>query len=203
VEKENIMNDDTMSSTKAKMDYIPTIGGLYLFIREAKVTDAKGIAKVHVDCWRTTYKNIISDSYLDQLSYEQREELWKKNLSRDDIFVYVAENTDGQIVGFADGGKRKSNQLENAGDLTSIYILKEYQGMGIGKKLLHQLFTKFYERNDRTIFVEVLEQNHARYFYESLGAQFQKSEKINIAGDMLPLLIYVWKDIRTFLTKSP
>lgn len=44
-------------------------------IRKANRDDAPGIAKVHVDSWRTTYKGIIPQSFLDELSYEQRTKL--------------------------------------------------------------------------------------------------------------------------------
>lgn len=46
--------------------------------REANIGDAPGIAKVHVDSWRSTYKGIIPQSFLDGLSYEQRTKLWEK-----------------------------------------------------------------------------------------------------------------------------
>ena len=40
-----------------------------MIIRKATVADAEGVAKVHVDCWRTTYKSIISEKLLTNLSY--------------------------------------------------------------------------------------------------------------------------------------
>lgn len=43
-----------------------------MIIRKATISDAEGIAKVHVDGWRTTYKNILSDEFLNKLLYEQR-----------------------------------------------------------------------------------------------------------------------------------
>jgi ribosomal protein S18 acetylase RimI-like enzyme len=170
-----------------------------MIIRKARLSDAQGIAKVHVDCWRTTYKNIIPSEFLEKLSYDQRTELWVKNISNEKSYVFVAENNEGQIIGFADGGKRETNLAENSGDLTSIYVLQEYQGLGIGKKLVQQLFTKFNELGYKTIFVEVLEDNQSRFFYESLGAEWLKSEKIKIAGAELNLLVYEWKDIRSIL----
>lgn len=112
-------------------------------IRRAKLDDAQGIAKVHVNSWRTTYKDIIPNDFLDNLSVEQRTELWKKNLEREDNYVAIAENNEGQIIGFADAWKRETNVVENSGDLTSIYLLEEYQGKGIGKKLLKELFWHF------------------------------------------------------------
>nr|CDQ32556.1 hypothetical protein BN993_01973 [Virgibacillus halodenitrificans] len=34
-------------------------------IRKANLIDALGVAKVQVDSWKTTYKNIIPEAYLD------------------------------------------------------------------------------------------------------------------------------------------
>ncbi|MDQ7862703.1 GNAT family N-acetyltransferase [Peribacillus frigoritolerans] len=49
--------------------------------------------------------------------------------------------------------------------------------MGIGKKLIKELFFKFEELGFKTIFVEVLEDNKSRYFYEAFGAELLKTEK--------------------------
>lgn len=164
-----------------------------VFIRRAEILDAVGIAKVHVDSWKTTYKNIVPDSFLDNLSYEQRTELWKKNISEEGNGVFVAENDEGEIVGFVSGGKRGNNHTENAGDLTAIYILKSYQGMGIGRKLVEPMFNQFEKLGYTTIFVEVLEQNKSLHFYEALGAKWFDSKKITIGGAELNLLIYKWE----------
>ncbi|USK64101.1 GNAT family N-acetyltransferase [Peribacillus frigoritolerans] len=170
-----------------------------MLIREATLADAEGIAKVHVDCWRTTYKDIMPSDFLDKLSYEKRKGIWIKNITSNGNYVYVAENNEGKIVGFICGGQRETNQVEDSGDLTAIYILENSQRMGIGKKLIKELFFKFEELGFKTIFVEVLEDNKSRYFYEAFGAELLKTEKIKIAGAELNLLVYEWKDISPVL----
>ncbi|MDP1420492.1 GNAT family N-acetyltransferase [Peribacillus simplex] len=170
-----------------------------MLIREATVADAEGIAIVHVDCWRTTYKDIMPSDFLDNLSYEQRNGIWIKNITRDGNYVYVAENNEGKILGFISGGKRETNKVEDSGDLTAIYILENFQRMGIGKKLIKELFLKFEELGFKTIFVEVLEDNESRYFYEAFGAELIKTDKIKMAGAELNLLVYEWKDISPVL----
>ncbi|MGG0412297.1 N-acetyltransferase family protein [Peribacillus simplex] len=170
-----------------------------MLIKEATVADAEGIAIVHVDCWRTTYKDIMPSDFLDNLSYEQRKDIWIKNITKDGNYVYVAENNEGKIVGFISGGKRETNKVEDSGDLTAIYILENFQRMGIGKKLIKELFLKFEELGFKAIFVEVLEDNESRYFYEAFGAELIKTDKIKMAGAELNLLVYEWKDISPVL----
>lgn len=63
---------------------------------------------------------------LINLSYERREQLWTNNIPNG--IVFVAENDNGQIVGFSSGGKERSGKYkEYKGELSSIYILQEYQ----------------------------------------------------------------------------
>ncbi|MBX9974553.1 GNAT family N-acetyltransferase [Cytobacillus firmus] len=170
-------------------------------IRKAVLADSIGIAKVHVDSWRTTYKNIIPDAFLSNLSYDRRTDLWNENIVKEGNYVFVAENSDGEIIGFADCGKRESNHIPESGDVTAIYLLEEYQGKGIGKGLLKQVFLQFEELGFNRIFVEVLEDNKTRYFYEYYGAELYKTKKITIAGAELNLLIYEWNNIRNVLIK--
>jgi ribosomal protein S18 acetylase RimI-like enzyme len=172
-----------------------------MIIRKAKLDDATGIAKVHVDSWRTTYKGIIPDDFLNNLSYEQRTELWKGNITKEDNYVVVAENNEGQIVGFADAWKRENNVLKSSSDLTSIYLLKEYQGQGIGKKLLKELFEHFKQLGNGKIFVEVLEENKTRYFYEYYGAKLVKTVQIKMGEKILNELIYEWDNIDDVIEK--
>ncbi|MBG9786057.1 GNAT family N-acetyltransferase [Shouchella lehensis] len=172
-----------------------------MIIRRAKLDDAPAIAKVHVDSWKTTYQGIVPNDYLSNLSYQKRTELWKANIAKKDNYVVVAENNKGEIVGFGDAWKRETNKVENSGDLTSIYLLEEYQGEGVGKKLLKALFKNFKLLGYRKIFVEVLEENKTRYFYEYYGAKLVKSVQFIIGGKPLNELIYQWDNIDEVIEK--
>ena len=74
-----------------------------MMIRKATIVDAEDIAKVHVDSWKTAYKGILPDEFLNRLSYEQRTMLWERNTLEQN--VYVAENAEGKVVGFSIGEK--------------------------------------------------------------------------------------------------
>lgn len=165
-------------------------------IREANVTDAEGIARVHVDCWRTTYKDIVPKEFLNKLSYENRTQLWIQNISNETNYVFVAER-DGKIVGFTDGGKEKSGEYPGyMADITTLYILEEFQGLGMGRQLLQQVFLKLKENNMTSALVWVLEDNPSKYFYEAMGAKVIENQKdITIGGKQLNLIGYGWGNI--------
>lgn len=165
-------------------------------IRAARLSDAGGIAKVHVDSWRTTYKNIIPEEFLENLSYQSREELWINIIPKG--IVFVAENDEGQIVGFSSGGKERSGEYkEFQGELTSIYILKEFQGQGIGKALVQSVTKELGKSGMNTMLVFVLADNNSTLFYEAMGGKVIDKIEVEIAGKKLYERVYGWDTIDT------
>jgi hypothetical protein len=47
-------------------------------IVKAQLSDARAIAEVHVASWKTTYRGIVDDAFLDQLSVHDRESSGKR-----------------------------------------------------------------------------------------------------------------------------
>jgi L-amino acid N-acyltransferase YncA len=169
-------------------------------IRKAVLSDAKGIARVHVDSWRTTYANIMAEDYLNQLSYEKREEMWNSIIPNGG--VYVAENNEGTIVGFSSGGKERSGEYPGfSGELYAIYILKEYQGNGLGKALVKPIVKELQDQQIDSMVVCVLEENDSHLFYEALGGKKIDTIEVEIGGMMLNELVYGWEHIGALLTE--
>ena len=62
---------------------------------------------MHVDSWRTTYRDVLPQDRLAALSYSQREQGWTERLERageQRSVTFVAEDQDGQVVGFSTAG---------------------------------------------------------------------------------------------------
>ncbi|MCM3638115.1 GNAT family N-acetyltransferase [Sporosarcina luteola] len=162
-------------------------------IREAMPGDEDGIARVHVDSWRTTYKGIVSESVLQNLSYEQRAENWRRGIGRSTL--YVAEVDSGEIVGFATGGKERTGNYDADGELYAIYLLNEMQGQGIGKKLMQTIAKNLKEQGFSSMLVWVLERNPSKTFYESLGGKAIDKTMIDIGGEEYKEIAYYWENI--------
>ncbi|MBM7541240.1 GNAT family N-acetyltransferase [Amphibacillus cookii] len=164
-------------------------------IRKALPDDAKGVAKVHVDSWKTTYKNIVPDAFLNKMSYESRERKWKEIISS--RAVYVAETDEGEIIGFASGGEERTGKYPNYhGELYAIYILEAHQRKGLGKSLLKPIIESVKQKGLFSMTVLVLEENRSRLFYEALGAKKIDTLEVDISGKKLNELVYGWEDIR-------
>lgn len=109
-----------------------------MLIREARITDAAGIARVHVDTWRSAYRGIISDEFLDHLSTETAEARTRARFTDPwpGTITLVAESDEGEVVGFAIAGPEREYCRATEGELYVMYVDKDHQGQGIGSALM-------------------------------------------------------------------
>lgn len=173
-------------------------------IRLAQVDDAFGIAKVHVDVWRSTYRGIMPDKVLDELTYQQRAKTRKEHLEKNDprYCCYVAEDENKNVIGFAMGGPLREGNINYDGELYAIYLFKEFHGKGIGKGLFLQVAGWLREKNFRSMLIWVLKDNPTRKFYESMGGKELESKIIEIGAPLVEVS-YGWSDLSALSYEQP
>ncbi|MEM1311493.1 MAG: GNAT family N-acetyltransferase [Cyanobacteria bacterium P01_H01_bin.153] len=168
-----------------------------MVLREANYDDISAIARVHVDAWTTTYRGVFPDAILNNLTYQKRENGWRKIFEGAlgaDKFTYVSENQLGQIVGFANGGLEREGSSVYQGELCAIYILQAYQRQGRGRQLVQAVAHKLAQMNVHTMLVWVLEDNPACRFYEAIGGQEVSQKDIEMGGITFTEVAYGWTD---------
>jgi ribosomal protein S18 acetylase RimI-like enzyme len=172
-----------------------------MHIRPATLADAAAIARVHVDSWRTTYKGILPDDYLANLTYERRESLWREILSRPagHSLDYVAADTPDNIVGFVSGGPERSGDPVYTGEVYVIYLLERWQGQGIGRQLTMTLVRQLMARGLTSLLIWVLAENPSRRFYEALGGRLVRDKRETTGGVQLIEVAYGWLDAQTII----
>jgi ribosomal protein S18 acetylase RimI-like enzyme len=163
-------------------------------IRRARAADAAAIARVHVDSWRAAYRGIVPDSYLDGLSYGERERRWSGQLAAGASSTHVAE-TEAGIVGFATGGDTASDGLDSDGELYAIYLLPAAWRHGLGRALFAAVVADLDARECVSLGVWVLRDNVACRFYESLGGTPVAEAAHEIGGVLLPKVAYHWPSL--------
>ncbi|WP_449601870.1 N-acetyltransferase family protein [Paenibacillus sp. Marseille-Q9583] len=166
-------------------------------IREATASDIAGIAFVHATSWKTTYKGLISDEFLDNFTVEARRLRWIQNFenpNKDEV-MYVAEDEAGMIIGFANGGARREPDLYDA-ELYALYLLKEHQGKGLGKQLIRSVAQNLLKKNYSSFMAWVLVGNPAIHFYHSVGGESISSIEVKIGNELLEEIKIGWQDIR-------
>jgi hypothetical protein len=73
-------------------------------LRRADPDDARAIAQVRIDAWRTTYRGMIPDAYLAAMNVDESEAMWRRVLAAgpNPASVFVAVDS-ANVVGFACG----------------------------------------------------------------------------------------------------
>ncbi len=135
-------------------------------------TDAeiKGKAFVHWKCWQETYPGLVSREYLEKLTLEKVEEMafqWLDN-------ILVAKEGDW-VIGFVGYGQH-GPEAPDTGEVFALYVLPEYQGMGVGRQLLEAALDKLSACPHLCLWA-VKGNERAIRFYEKNGFRLNGEEK--------------------------
>jgi GNAT superfamily N-acetyltransferase len=166
-------------------------------IRPAKPSDAKAIARIHVETWQNTYAGILPDAYLTALSVSERLKLWQSVLARRDHgLTVVAEDSEAGVIGFGNAGPARADSLPKDsrwnGEIYTLYLLPDWHGQGIGRLLLRELFNRLKRLGRTRIVLWVVEANPTRFFYEAMGGRMIARRAEPFAGIVLDELAYAW-----------
>ena len=163
-----------------------TIGDLVL--REAGIADLRPLAELHVRTFNETHVGPFGSGP----TYATREWQWREKLSETDAthFVLVLETATKQLVGFIWCHPTNENP-EWAARLNKIYLLREYQRRGLGKRMVSAAVDRLVEHGltSMALFTET-DNEPACNFYEQLGGERQLDEHGQFGG------MYGWPDLR-------
>jgi L-amino acid N-acyltransferase YncA len=165
-------------------------------IRPAIPLDIAGIARTHVEAWRTAYWELLPAEFLAQLSYERHVAGHEKHLALPGRRYFVAEDSAQGIVGFASGGPERSGDPVYKGEVYAIYLLEAHRGHGVGSELMKALAQSLAAEKMESMLVWVFSEHWARRFYEKLGGERLRTEKIEVGGVTLEMTAYGWTDLR-------
>jgi GNAT superfamily N-acetyltransferase len=155
---------------------------------------------MHVASWRETYAGTLPDAMLSSLSIEERAVMWDWIMRQETLSasttVQLVEH-EGQIIAFGSCGSQRTGDLKDRGydgEISAMYVLKAFQGRGVGARLLFAMASNLSTRGFSAASLWVLRDNHpARGFYERYGAQLMISEKRDVRDDAVLIEVaYGW-----------
>ena len=170
-------------------------------IREAIPSDAMNIARLHAENWRTTYRGILSDTYLDNEVEAERAVLWRERFSQPatNQFIVVAEEH-SEIAGFACLYRGEDAQWGTW--LDNFHVAQVARRRGVGAQLMHAVASWCMRiQPDLGIYLWVLQSNlAAQKFYERLGARNVESAVWQSPdGGAVPEFRFVWPNAGALL----
>lgn len=164
-------------------------------IREATPADIPALAALHVKTWSETYWNVRHPP-----NYELREYQWREQFQKQDgkWFCFVVEDRSGALVGFAKGVAYASNDLPGySGELNKIYLLRDYQRLGLGRRLVGHVARRFLSLGISSMVLFGVAQNPSCGFHEALGGERLLSKEGEFHGG------YGWRDLQRLASTCP
>lgn len=160
-------------------------------IHRARQNEAPDVADVHLASWRAAYRGIIPHTQLERMIARRGEAWWQKAIRRGTHVMVI--NFNGMIVGYATLGINRARILPYDGEIYELYLLPEYQGVGLGKKLFRNAQRILADYGLKSNVLWVLKDNVAACrFYDALGGKIV-SQAHEVFGDQnLSKLAYAW-----------
>ena len=141
-------------------------------VRPVAPADTVSVATIQAASWRSAYRGILHDTYLDNAVVADRLAVWSALLSEGSSQHYgsVAE-IDQQLVGFV--FMRGAEDATWGTLLDNLHVLPEFKGKGVGRVLVDAAAQETMRRHPAIgVYLWVFEQNlPARSFYSRLGGQ--------------------------------
>jgi len=170
--------------------------------RHGLAADSVRIAALHTASWRSAYRGILSDTYLDGEIVQERLGLWKKRLSSSDTdrrLVLLAEDP-LELAGFV--YVLLDEEPEWGAYLDNLHVRSDIQGRGLGRRLFAEAARWVAGMEPGwPIHLWVFEANRkAGGFYERFKGEVVAREiKRMPGGAEVWSLRYVWRDVGMLL----
>ncbi|MBT1090824.1 GNAT family N-acetyltransferase [Streptomyces sp. Tu102] len=163
-------------------------------IRPMTPADCDRVAEIRIGGWRSAYRGLIPQSYLDALDVARDAERRRGYFSQGDASVLdlVAER-DGEIVGWACHGPYRDGEARTEDvELYAIYVDPGRYGTGIGHALLQESVRRCTAAGHPRMLLWVLKDNaRARRFYERAGFRADGAEEpFEVEGVEVPEVRY-------------
>ncbi|ABE73960.1 GNAT family N-acetyltransferase [Psychrobacter cryohalolentis] len=146
-------------------------------ICKAHSKDFADIAHIHCKSWHDAYLGLLPKSYINnQNNLSEKTKMWQEVITHPDVIIWIAYDANHKSLGFI-GYFTKNNSYE----ITTLYVLSEYHGLGIGSKLMKRSLQAILSFNiNANFYLWVLEDNaSAIHFYKKFGFVYdgEKSEE--------------------------
>jgi L-amino acid N-acyltransferase YncA len=154
-------------------------------LRDAQQPDVPAVARLHVAAFNETHG--------PGPTYDTRFRQWTEKFSRSETFLFcvVLEVDSEALVGFASGERYSHEDLPAyRGELNKIYLLRAYQGRGLGRVLLSAAAVRFLERGVDSMVLFGDARSPSNGFYEAMGGSRLYSPAGEFHGG------YGWADLR-------
>lgn len=168
-----------------------------LSLRPAIPADAPAIAQLRVESWRSLYRGVVPDAYLDAMDTGASTLMWHRILTAppNASSTFVAVDAAG-LAGFASGIRLAEPRFDLDTELTAVYVRHGQQRMGLGRRLVGAVCEAGRALAATGMIAWIIAANRgARAFCEELGAELLVQQPYQWDDMDLVEAAYGWRDL--------
>ncbi|RZJ06713.1 MAG: GNAT family N-acetyltransferase [Rubrivivax sp.] len=171
-------------------------------LRPMRADDADAVALLHATSWRSAYRGMLTDDFLDNHVAADRQAVWRKRLlspAPAPAFGFVVEDSASQLIGFTYVLLQNDPVWGTLVD--NLHVHPDRKGGGIGRRLLQAAARELGPHHTQPLFLWVLDGNEpAKRFYARMGADFAEHGMTDgLGGAQLKEWRCVWRDPQALL----
>lgn len=160
------------------------------------------ITGVLVDTWRSTFRGLLADDFLDGMSREEQAVRHARRMGAPGVCYFVAvDPSTGEVIGFVNFGPGRGTAPDDIHEIYALYVRAEHQGAGIGTALVRSAARHCAKQGAKSLFAWVLSGNPNRQFYERLGAKAVETTSIGLGNRSYEQVAYLWEEMTPLLTR--
>ena len=168
-----------------------------MLIRNATVSDICSIAELYVSNHKSTYKGLVSEDYLNNLTIEKAKEKWSSYLEETKSRMWVAYDECAFLGFVASIPDATSDEIWY---LDSLHICEPARGKGTGSSLIKTVGQYALARGYGKMSVCVVKGNDsAKKLYMKLGARHLLSFEDKFDNSRINSEKLIWDDLKIFL----
>lgn len=138
-------------------------------IRLATEADGESLSRLKREMWETTYRGIYPDEKIDNFDYAKNRDAFVELIRNPDVEFYVVED-ERKTIGYMDFGIPQRKFMDYKQEIGLLYVLKEYQGKGVGTELFRLAYDGIRKNGFDEFFISCNKYNlPAQKFYERMG----------------------------------
>lgn len=165
---------------------------LLVSIRHAKPADAQALSNVFESAWREAYRGIIPGVTLEKMLTRRGPRWWRSTVTRGRPLVVI--DLGQGVAGYISYGRCRDRSLPAEGEIDEFYLLPEYQGLGLGRRLFQAVRNDLRDKGMSRVAVWALEDNErACTFYERMGGRSVARVEERIGGTPLAKVAYLFR----------
>lgn len=169
-----------------------------IIIRKVEPKDIQSVVDIQVNGWKTAYKGIISDDFLESMNKEEKINKRKKDYNKTGFIVAELKN---EIVGFCRyiDNNTYSKDLDYIDcEILALYVKVDLKYRGIGTKLFEYVKHEFQTKNKSKMILWCLKENDpSKKFYKKMGGKIVEEKEIELKGKKyreVGFLYSIWEE---------